>query len=424
MKSRKFVLWLIISLILWSGKIALAQTNFWQRTSWPYKYWIRTLATNAQRHIWVGTISGGLFRSTDHGEHWISVHRGLPYNSIQSLAIDAPGKIFAGVGPTIFRSADNGENWVPANSGLPNAGFLSLAIDSSGYIFAGSYDRGVFRSMDKGEHWRQDGFLEPYINSLAISPNGNIFAATNCCQLAGNRTGSIFRSVDRGLSWTKVFEENYWPFDNRVSKLAINQRGYIFAATNAGGVTRSTDNGKNWLRFDLSPNISFSQLDINSDGYIFAGTYRSGVFLSTDDGENWTRIHTGLPTAEVTCFAIDAEGYVIVGLDSTGIFRSTMPTTAVKESPVEQPRFFSLEQNYPNPFNPSTTIEFSLPRSEYATLKIYNNMGAEVATLLTKPLAAGKHRVAWNAEKMTAGVYLYRLQAGDFVQTRKLVLLK
>lgn len=85
---------------------------------------------------------------------------------------------------------------------------------------------------------------------------------------------------------------------------------------------------------------------------------------------------------------------------------------------------YRLEQNYPNPFNPGATIQFSLPRSGYVTLKIYNALGEAMTTLVSKNLPAGKHHVLWEAKGMASGIYFYRLQAADFVETRKLVLLR
>jgi hypothetical protein len=85
---------------------------------------------------------------------------------------------------------------------------------------------------------------------------------------------------------------------------------------------------------------------------------------------------------------------------------------------------FVLQQNYPNPFNPSTAIRYSLPQSAAVTLKIFNLTGQEVATLVHQQQTAGEHTVSWNAEKLASGVYMYRLQAGEFVQAKKMVLLR
>jgi hypothetical protein len=85
---------------------------------------------------------------------------------------------------------------------------------------------------------------------------------------------------------------------------------------------------------------------------------------------------------------------------------------------------FILYQNYPNPFNPVTIIEFDLPKTTRVCLKVYNILGEEVATLLSASLHPGSHSVEWNASNLSSGVFLYRLEAGDYVQTRKMVLMK
>jgi hypothetical protein len=88
------------------------------------------------------------------------------------------------------------------------------------------------------------------------------------------------------------------------------------------------------------------------------------------------------------------------------------------------PASFRLEQNYPNPFNPATTIAFHIPSSAFVTLKVFDALGREVATIMSGNVQAGSHLRQWNAERMAGGVYFYRLVVGDFVQTKKLVVLK
>ena len=88
------------------------------------------------------------------------------------------------------------------------------------------------------------------------------------------------------------------------------------------------------------------------------------------------------------------------------------------------PAKYQLYQNYPNPFNPTTNIQFSIPNSQLTILKVYDVLGREVATLVNELKQAGEYRVTWDASKMPSGVYFYRLTAGSFSQTRKLVLLR
>jgi hypothetical protein len=90
----------------------------------------------------------------------------------------------------------------------------------------------------------------------------------------------------------------------------------------------------------------------------------------------------------------------------------------------EKPTTFELAQNYPNPFNPATTINYQLPTNALVTLKVYDVIGREVATLVNARQEAGRYTVNFNASTLASGVYFYRLQAGSFVETKKMMLVK
>ena len=99
-------------------------------------------------------------------------------------------------------------------------------------------------------------------------------------------------------------------------------------------------------------------------------------------------------------------------------------SSGVAPSPVDVASKFHLEQNYPNPFNPSTNFSFDLPSRSFVSLKVFDLLGREIATLLSEQLSAGNHTYQWNPKNIPSGVYLYRLQSGAHSETRKLVLLK
>jgi hypothetical protein len=98
--------------------------------------------------------------------------------------------------------------------------------------------------------------------------------------------------------------------------------------------------------------------------------------------------------------------------------------TSVEEISSLTPKTYNLSQNYPNPFNPSTTINFSLPNNEFVTLKVYNILGGEVATLVNRELTAGSYEFDFNASNLASGIYFYELKAGNFAEIRKMNLLK
>jgi hypothetical protein len=98
---------------------------------------------------------------------------------------------------------------------------------------------------------------------------------------------------------------------------------------------------------------------------------------------------------------------------STGIDAST-----------EVPYVFSLSQNYPNPFNPLTNISFTLPSKGFVSLKVFDMLGRDVASIVSEEMSAGCYTRRWNAKNMSSGIYFYRLQVGTFIETKKLIVLK
>jgi CubicO group peptidase (beta-lactamase class C family) len=98
--------------------------------------------------------------------------------------------------------------------------------------------------------------------------------------------------------------------------------------------------------------------------------------------------------------------------------------TAIEKEITNLPRNFFLSQNYPNPFNPSTTIEFTLPKSEYVELKVHNILGKEVTTLVSNKLNQGNHTYQFDGKNLASGIYYYQLIAGEFQDVKKMILLK
>ena len=113
--------------------------------------------------------------------------------------------------------------------------------------------------------------------------------------------------------------------------------------------------------------------------------------------------------------------YRLKQIDNNGLFKYS---DAIEVNISSAPKEFSISQNYPNPFNPSTTISFSIPKTEFVTLKIFDILGNEVKSLVNEELQAGIYNKEWNPAGLSSGIYFYRLQAGQFSQTRKMNYLK
>jgi hypothetical protein len=115
----------------------------------------------------------------------------------------------------------------------------------------------------------------------------------------------------------------------------------------------------------------------------------------------------------------EADGVIDLIVDE-----ESRPVATPKVEDYLVPKNFELTQNYPNPFNPSTTIEYSIPKDAIVSLKIYDVLGKEVATLVNDQKSAGTYILNWNASNFSSGLYFYRLTAGEFTETKKMFLVK
>ena len=158
---------------------------------------------------------------------------------------------------------------------------------------------------------------------------------------------------------------------------------------------------------------------------VFAGTDDYGVIMSSDFGETWYSL--GIDTTAIDVSALKIyKNYLFAGC----IFKGTrklpldlLGITSVKNvSQILKDPF--LYQNYPNPFNPTTIIKYDVPKSSLVTIKVYDILGRIVKTLVNEEKIPGSYEVTFNAQNLSSGIYFYTIKAGDFVQAKKMILLK
>ena len=352
----------------------------------------------------------------DNGNSWMQINSGLTNKTVYALAINSSNHIFAGTGGGIFRSIDNGDSW--EQKGLTGRNIHSFDLNPTGHIFAGGSGSYVYRSTTNGDSW-----IEKYLGSLyygsvyaiLINSAWRIFVGTNYY---------LFTSSNNGDSWEKL--NTTW---HNTKDLAINSLGYIFAASDSG-IFRSIDNGVTWTKITNGLlNLDVQSLMINTSDHIFAGTYGGGVYHSENNGDSWNPINMGLTNPFVLALTISPSGHLFAGTWGNGIFCSIQSTTPVEEIEGGLPRSYVLQQNYPNPFNPETVIYYLLPKQTELRLEIYNIAGQLVRTLVEERQPAGYYSANWNGKdefgrEVASGIYFYNLRTKDFVQTRKMLLVR
>lgn len=414
----------------WNGVFSTTDNGLiWQQTNNGFPNATSQVTTITGRPggvVFAGTTHFGNFLSTNSGDTWT---RNYPGNQdISRLAAHPGGTVFAAstlpllYGPTLRLSTDRGNHWQIVPSGSTYIYASDVTIDNSGIIYSCGELSGVQRSTDIGMTWTWLPCPGTAYPRMHVTSQGTIVALTPYRYSSYPVIDYYYTrtSTDGGQSWipSSPGGERTMPQD-----YGSTSDGYLFAATDLG-IYRSSDSGQTWVSANSGmPANDVRVLASNSINEMYAGTNAHGVFRSANHGDSWEPFNTGLTDTVITSLYCDSDGYLFAGTYSKGIFKTAQRTTSVNNQTDSHPVAFALRQNYPNPFNPSTTIKYELPRASHVTLTVYDVLGREVATLVNGVEQPGSKSVEFNAGNMASGVYFYRIQAGDYVLTKKLLLL-
>lgn len=403
----KKVLGFILVFLINSIPVLQAQ---WIQTSGPIGQVVTCMAIS-NPNIFGGTSNNGVYLSPDNGNSWKENNAGLYQKSITALLISGLN-LFAGTTGTVFLSTNNGTSWSQINNGL-NGSITSL-VECGGNIFCGTNGYGLFKSTNNGTNWKaiNTSTASTYVRSLASS--GSIICA-------GMGVG-LSISTDYGVTWS---QSNAGLTEPAIFPITISGTN-IFVGSQSetrGGIYLSTNNGTSWAQVNSGLSTTYITSLCSSGTSIFAGT-TNGVFISTNNGLSWTAANTGLTNTFVTALAVSSTN--LFAGTSDGVWRRPLSEmiTDVEDQLSNLPTKFAMEQNYPNPFNPTTTISYSVPQLTFVMLKVYDSLGREVSELLNGEKNPGRYEVNFDGTNLSSGVYFYRLTAGSFTQTKKLLLLK
>ena len=197
-------------------------------------------------------------------------------------------------------------------------------------------------------------------------------------------------------------------------------------------VFRTTDAGNSWQSISSNlPDAPVNDIIVDPDfaGRLFAAT-DVGVFITDNLGNSWSYLSENLPNSPITDLVLhNPTSTLIAATFGRSMYSIDLTTITNVKDEIASVNDFVLYQNYPNPFNPTTKIKFQIPDQvrndkSQVTLKVYDVLGNEVATLVNEEKPAGTYEVEFNGDNLPSGIYLYQLQEGSSTKTKKMVLLK
>jgi N-acetylneuraminic acid mutarotase len=379
------------------------------------------------------------------------------------------GKIYAiggvaGIGcyqpafPTVEEYNPSTDTWDTTKTDMPTArtGFALSAVNGKIYAIGGSSQTCVMDLSTVEVYDPQTNTWDDTTKTDMPSPRGGLSSSAvngKIYAIGGHYNGNALRTVEEydpvTNNWTpkadmpvslyffstcvvngKIYA--FWEYYGNPDETAI----YIYDPATDTWDTKNTP-----IQFGACSASSVNGLIYIFGGRPFPGSEPvSDVWEYNPVSDSWRSV-SSMPDSIASDVSSVVNGRIYASGGSTTLWPyqpvSTVfeytpppPDSSVKglEDPSrgdKNPAQFMLHQNYPNPFNPSTTIEFSLPKSDFVTLKIYNLLGQEVEELVAKRLTPGNYKYTWDASDLSSGVYYYKIQTSDgFVQSKKLIVLK
>jgi len=416
----------------------------------------------------------GLYKSTDGGENWLGFADTLnsgPINEFEDVTIipnESGGIIYVSNEYGIYRSTDKGITWESTN--YSDKGARYIGMNTNNFMFFANNTAswyGIYRSTDFGLTWTRKTLLGAM--TLVYLRDGSILAG---CYDPGLGESGIFKTTDNGNNWINT---NTFTGISTPSDFTLDTNNDIYVSYAGFAVYFSTNNGNSWTNYGLSGlEYSVMCLAIDSGGYIWAGSHLDGVYKTagrtipvelvsftaevndnnvllswvtaseinnqgfqverretkderSGDWNNIGYINGKGTTTEQQAYSYTDKNltagkylYRLTQLDFDGSFEYSK----IVEIEVKIPFEFFLSQNYPNPFNPGTQIKYSIKEAGLVQLRVYDILGKEIANLVNTNKEAGDYSVDFNAAQLPSGIYVYRMQSGDFVSSKKMILIK
>lgn len=405
-------------------------SSWFTQTSGVTSY-LASISAPDQNTAWaVGFVSNAsgppLVVRTVNGGTWASalgtgIGAGVPLFNV--YAIDANTALATGSTSSsfVYRTSNGGSTWSTVFTQA--GGFINgiwMKDANTGFMTGDPVGArwSLWKTTNGGITWDSAGMNLPQVGSEAGWNNALYINGSNIW--FGTNNTKVYYSSNNGANWTAQATTG------QASSYGVWFNGTTGFIAGTSNVMKTTNSGTTWVA-NTAPGTGTCQGIFNAPGTSTWWMVRqsTGVYKTTDDGTTWTTDYTftGTGWSISGSRTANAGGNVWVATTTGGIFKYGISTgiapingTTVKD--------FTLSQNYPNPFNPNTNIKFAIPQSGLVTLKVYNMLGKEVATLVSSNLNAGAYSYDFNAANLASGVYFYKLETANFSEVKKMMLVK
>ena len=376
-----------------------------------------------------------VYRSGNKGDAWTSIGSTIPSGNtphsffvspidtnIWMVAIQSsPDKV--------YRTSNYGATWTEVLSmNFSNYGQPLEMDQNDPHVFYFAPDNGGFyKSTDDGATFNEISGNYPFRSPCDILVKWDnsdvIFLADG---ITGSGQAKLFKSINKGVNWTLVHTASASEIPSMCSNRFAPETIWC-TEWSGSNIYKSTDGGDTW-NTNHSNSFSGWGSDIchEDPNMMITGSWSNKATLSLDKGLTWTDISSGLG-GHGGGILIPEKGYILAHQGSN-IYKlniSYSVLTGISENTVSSiASDYSLAQNYPNPFNPSTKISYSIPQSGNVSITIFNELGKEVITLVNGFKNAGSYEINFNASDLSSGIYFYRIQSGNYADTKKMLLVK
>ncbi len=301
--------------------------------------------------------------------------------------------------------------WETKNLSTGNFYAMNFPSENTGYAVGDGADN-IYKTVNAGDNW--SAILSPGNSVLKSVYFSNDLSGWVC-----GSNGLIARTTNGGLSWINQSQSSSINFE----KILFINSSTGFASGSNGIILKTVNSGSNWV---TKP--STLSTNLNCMFYLAPNLWAAGnsgkIIKSIDIGETWFAQNTNNANVTFTGisfsgndtgYAVSSEGFMYKTFNSGGV------VGIVNNN---QPQKFELKQNYPNPFNPVTQIEYSLLNSDNVKISVYDISGKFISTLVNEFQNYGTYKIDFDGSSLSSGIYIYKIETKNFIESKKMILLK